>query len=148
MCYNNSSANIKLSKAQLHEIGQSGGFLGTLLRPLLKNGLPLMKNILKPKAKSVLVPLGLTPAASETDAAIHKKMFRSGNMKLIIFNEEMNDITKTVKSLEVSGLFIKGVSKIIKNKAKEQKGRFLNMLFDTLGASLLEELGDKGKEYR
>ena len=75
-------------------------------------------------------------------------MFRSGNMKLIIFNEEMNDITKTVKSLEVSGLFIKGVSKIIKNKAKEQKGRFLNMLFDTLGASLLEELGDKGKEYR
>ena len=75
-------------------------------------------------------------------------MFRSGNMKLIIFNEEMNDITKTVKSLEVSGLFIKGVSKIIKNKAKEQKGRFLNMLFDTLGASLLEELGDKGKKYR
>ena len=74
---NNSSANIKLSKTQLHKIGQSGGFLGRLLGPLLKTGLPLIGNVLKPLAKSVLIPLGLTAAASTTDAAIHKKMFGS-----------------------------------------------------------------------
>ena len=70
---NNSSAKIKLSKTQLHKIGQSRGFLGRILRPLQKTGLPLMKNVLKPLAKSVLIPLGLTAAASATDAAIHKK---------------------------------------------------------------------------
>ena len=57
----------------MHKIGQSGGFLGELVTPLLKTGFPLMKNVLKPLAKSVLVPLGLTAAASGTDAAIHKK---------------------------------------------------------------------------
>ena len=69
----NSSANIKLSKTQLHKIGQSGRFLGGLVTPLLKTGLPLMKNVLKPLAKSILIPLRLTAAASGTDAAIHKK---------------------------------------------------------------------------
>ena len=74
---NGSSANIKLSKTQLHKIGEPGGFLGRLLAPLLKTGLPLMKNVPKPLAKSVLIPLGLTAAASATDAAIHKKVFGS-----------------------------------------------------------------------
>ena len=74
----NSSANIKLSKAQLYKTGQSGGFLGRLLGRLLKTDLPLMKNLLKPLAESVLIPLGLTAAASATDAAIHKKIFESG----------------------------------------------------------------------
>ena len=60
------------------KIGESGGFLGRLLEPLLKNGLPLMKNVLNPLAKSVLMPLGIPAAASATDAAIHRKMFRSG----------------------------------------------------------------------
>ena len=69
---NNSSANIKLSKTQLHKIGQSWGFLGTLLGPLLKIGLHLMKNVFKPLAKSVSIPLGLRAAASATDADIHK----------------------------------------------------------------------------
>ena len=90
---NNSSANIKLSKTQLHRIGQSGECLDRLLGPLLKAGLPLMKNVLKPLAKRVLIPLGLT-AASATDAAIHKKMLGSGFTKLKISNEEMNDIMK------------------------------------------------------
>ena len=72
---NNSWANIKLSKTQLHKIWQSGGFLGRPLWPLLKTGLPLMKNVLKPLAKIVLIPLGLTGAASATDTAIHAKMF-------------------------------------------------------------------------
>ena len=79
----------------------------------------------KPLAKSVLIPLGLTAAASATDAAIHKKMFRSGFTTLIISNEEMNEIMKVINSLEESGLLIKGVSETIKNKAKEKKEDFL-----------------------
>ena len=70
---NNSSANIKSSKTQLHKIGQSGGFLGRRLGTLLKTGLPLIGNVLKPLAKTVLIPLGLTTAASATGHAIHKK---------------------------------------------------------------------------
>ena len=93
---NGSSANIKLSKTQLHKIEQSGGFLGRLSEPLVKTGLPLMKNVLKPSAKSVLIPLGLTRSASATDAAVHKKMFGSGTTTLIISNEEINDIMKIV----------------------------------------------------
>ena len=102
---NNSSANIKLSKSQLHKIGQSGRFLGRLLGPLLKTRFPLIGDVLKPLAKIVLIPLGLTEAASATDAAIHKKMFGSGVTTLIISNEET-----------------------VKNEAKEQKGGFLRML--------------------
>ena len=75
---NGSSVNIKLSKTQLNKIVQSRKFLGRLLGPLLKTGLPLTGNVLKALAKSVLIPLGLTAAASVTDAAIHKKMFGSG----------------------------------------------------------------------
>ena len=73
---NNSSANTKLSKTQLHKIGQSGGFLGILLGPLLKTSLPLMEDILQPLSKIVLIPLGLTAAAAATtDASIQKKFF-------------------------------------------------------------------------
>ena len=86
--------------------------------------MPLTGNVLKPLAKSILIPLGLTAAASATDAGIHKKMLRSGTTKLIISNEEMNDIMKIIKSLEESGLSIKGISKTIKNEAKEQKEDF------------------------
>ena len=70
---NNTSTNIKFSKTQINKIIQSGGFLGKLLGPLLKTGLPLIKNVIKPLAKSVLIPLGLTAAASAADAGIHKK---------------------------------------------------------------------------
>ena len=70
------STDIKLSKTQLSKMIQSGGFLGRLLGPLLKTGLPLMKSVIKPLAKSVLVPLGLTAAASEADAGIYKKNLR------------------------------------------------------------------------
>ena len=91
---NGSSANIKLSKSQLHKIAQSGGFLGRLLGPLLKSGLLLIGNVLKPLAKRVLIQFGLTAAASATDAAIHKKVFGSGTRTLIISNKEMSDIMK------------------------------------------------------
>ena len=133
-------ANIKLSKAQLHKIGQSGGFLGRLLGPLLKTGLPSIGNVIKPLAKSLLITLGLTAAASARDVAIHKKMFASGFILVIISNEEMNDIMKIIKSLEETGVLIKGVSEKNKNEAKEQKGGFLVMLFGTLDASFLGNL--------
>ena len=92
----------------MHKIGLSEGFLGRLLGPLLNTGLPLIKNVLKSLAKSVLIPLGLTAKASATDAAIHKKMFRSGRHSefasrmttLIISSEERNNIMKIVKSLK------------------------------------------------
>ena len=70
---NHLSADIKLSKTQFSKMIQSGGFLGRLLSPLPKTGLPLIKNVIKPLAKSVLIPSGLTVAASTADAGIHKK---------------------------------------------------------------------------
>ena len=62
---NNMSTDLKLIL--------SGGFLSKLLGPLLKTGFPLIKNVIKPLAKSVLIPLGLTAAASAADAGMHKK---------------------------------------------------------------------------
>ena len=73
---NNSSTDIKLSKTHLSKMIQSGGCLGRLLGPLFKKGLPLMKNVIKPLAKSVLIPLGLTAAAAAADTGIHKKNLR------------------------------------------------------------------------
>ena len=73
------STDIKLSKTLLPKIIQSGGFLGRLLALLPKTGLPLIKNVIKPLAKIVLIPLGLTSAASAADAAIHKKILISQN---------------------------------------------------------------------
>ena len=121
---------------------QSGGFLGRLLGPLLRTGLPLMKSVIKPLAKSVLVPLGLIAAASAADARIHKKILGSGHndTTLIISNDEIEDILKIVRSLEDSGLLLKRVSETIQNEAKEQKGGFLSMLLGTLGASSLGDM--------
>ena len=99
-----------------------------------------MKNVLKPLVKCVLIPLGLTAAASASDAAIHKKVFGSDTTILIISNEEMNDIMKIIKTLEGSGLLIKDVKETIKNEAKGQKRGFLSMLLGTLDASLLGNL--------
>ena len=103
----------------MHKIGQSGWFLGRLLRPLLKTGLTFIGNVLKPLSKRVLILWGLTTATRATDAAIHKKMFGSG-VTLIISNEEINEIMKIVKSLERSSLLIKSISEIIKKQTKEQ----------------------------
>ena len=68
---NHLSTDIKLSKTQFSKIIQSGGFLGKLLGPSLKTGLPLIKNVIKPLAKNILIPLGLTAAVSAVDAGIH-----------------------------------------------------------------------------
>ena len=135
---NNSSVDIKFSKSQLSKMIQSGGFLGKLLGPLLKTGLPLIKNVITPLAKSALIPLGLTAAASAEDAGIHQKILGSGNnATLIISNKDMDDLIKIVKSLEDSGLLLKGVTESVQNEIKKQKGGFLSMLLGKLRASLL-----------
>ena len=133
---------------------QSGGFLGSLLGPLLKTGLPLIKNVIKPLAESFLIPLGLTAAASVADPGIHKKILGSGQNRplsfashsnlpsttLIISNNDMEDLIKKIKSLEYSDLLLNGVTETVQNEIKGQKGGFLSMLLGTLGANLLGNL--------
>ena len=119
---------------------QLGGFLGNLLRKLAG---PLMK-VVVPLAKNVLASLGISAAMCSTDGSIKKKMLGSGMTTLIISNDEMNDILKIVKSLENSGLLLKGVSETIQHEAKEQREGFLSMLLGTLGASLLGDILSKG----
>ena len=137
---NNLATDIKLSKAQIKKLIQSGGFLGKLLSKLAG---PLMK-VAMPLAKNVLAPLGLTAATSAIDGSILKKMHGSG-VKLIIEQEDMKGIMKIIEVLENSGILLKGVSKTIENETKEQRGGFLSMLLGTLGASLLGNLLTGGK---
>ena len=94
-----------------------------------------MKNVIKPLAKRILIPLGLTAAASAAGAGIHKKKnLGSGTTTLIISNDEMKDVIKIVKFLEDSGWLLKGVSETVQNEAKKQKRWFLSMI---LGVSML-----------
>ena len=104
-----------------------------------------MKNVLKPLAKIVLTPLGITAVASARYAAIQKKTLESCMATVIISNEKTNDIMKIV-NLEESGLLIQGVSETnkiietIKNEAKKKKKQkevFLGMLLSTLTTTLL-----------
>ena len=135
------ATDIKLSKAQIKKLIQSGGFLGKLLSKLAG---PLMI-VAVPLAKNVLAPLGLTAAMSAIDGSIQKKMHGSG-VKLIIEEEDMNDIIKIIEELENSGILLKGISKTIENETKEQRAGFLSVLLGTSGASLLRDLltGVKG----
>ena len=137
---NHSSIDIKLSKTQLSKMIQSGSFLGNLLGKLAG---PLMK-VAMPLAKNVFAPLGLSAAMSAIDGSIKKKILGTGTTTLIISNDEMDDILKIVKSLENSGVLLKGVSETIQHEAKEQRGGFLGMLLGTLGASLLGDVLSKG----
>ena len=107
---------------------QEEGFLDNFLGPLIKVGWPLTKNILKPLANSALIPLGLTTAASVTNAGIQNKNYGFCMTALIISNKEMKDTMKIVKSLEEFGSLIKGFNEKIEIEAKEQKGGFLGML--------------------
>ena len=100
---NKPSTDINLSKTQLSKMIQSGGFLDRLLGPSLKTGSPLIKNVIKPLAKRVLIPLGLTAAASVANAGIHEKILGFGRSSApktttaIISNDEMKDIIEKVK---------------------------------------------------
>ena len=120
---NNTSTDLKFSRAQISKIIQSGQFLWSLLSKL---AVPLMK-VAIPLAKNVLAPLGITAAASAIDAGIQKKIHGSGTTTLIISNEEMNDIMKIVQALEDSNILLKGDKKAIKNETKEKNGEFLGM---------------------
>ena len=113
-----------------------GKLLSKLAGPLIKVAMPLAKN--------VLAPLGLTAAMSAIDGSIKKKIHGSG-VKLIIEQEDRNDIIKVIEALENSGILLKGVTKTIENETKEQRGEFLSMLLGTLGASLLGNLLTGGK---
>ena len=124
------ATDIKLSKTQLSKMIQSEGCLGRLPGPLLKTGLPLIKNVIKSLAKSILITLGRTAAAWAADAGIHKRILGSGhnrpsssashNTALIVSNNEMEDVVKIVKSLEDSGLLLKGVTETVQKEVKEQ----------------------------
>ena len=103
-------------------------FLPKLIKPAISLG------------KNILAPLGLCAAMSGTNAAIQKKIYGLGNTTLIISDNCMNDLIKIVKALEEQDILLKGISKIIKNETKEQKGGFLSMLLGTLSASLLGNL--------
>ena len=129
---NNLATDIKLSRAQIKKLIQSGGFLGKILSKLAG---PLMK-VAMPLAKNVLAPLDLTAAMSAIDGSIQKKIHGS-EVKLIIEQEDMNDIIKIIEALEHSGILLKGETKTIENETKEQRGGFLSMLLGFLGASLL-----------
>ena len=138
------STNLKLSKAQISKIIESGGFLWSLMKVEI------------PLAKNVLASLGITAAGSAIDERIKKnktkqktKKKQKKNMVLeeqlqtnfsTISNEKMNGIIKILQALEDSNILLKGITKTIKNETKKQKGRFLSMLLGTLGASLLGNL--------
>ena len=96
--------------------------------PLMTSGLSLMKNLLTILTKSVLSLLGLSARISAADVATQKKIYGSGTTALIISNEEMGDITEIVKSLEESGLLIKGASETIKNEAKGKRRISFNVV--------------------
>ena len=117
------SIDMKLPKAQISKIVQSGGFLGLLSNiagPLMKVALPL--------AKSVFALLGITAAASAIDAGIRKKIHGSGTATLVISNKQLDDILKIVQALENSNILLKGVTETVKNETKHQSGGFLSML--------------------
>ena len=133
---NNLATDIKFSKAHIKKLIQSGEFLGKLLSKLAG---PLMKVAL-PLATNVLAPLGLTAAMSAIDGSIQEKIHGS-RVKLIIEQEDMNDIMKIIEALENSGILLKGVTKTIENESKQQRGGFLGMPLGTLGNLLT---GGKG----
>ena len=145
---NNLLANIKLRKSQLCKIIQLRGFLDRFLGSLQKTGLPIMKNVLQPLAKSFLMPLGLETAGSAADAGIHKKnlKLRSYSTNNIKWRNGRHYGSSLLKSLKDYCLLIKALAKQLKMKkkttkrTKEQKGGFLGVLLGTLGAILLENM--------
>ena len=139
---NHLATDIKLSKTQLSKIIQLGVFLGRLIGPLLKTRLSLIKNVIKTIAKSVSIPHGLTAAASAQMQEYIKKILGSGNNNnttLIISNNEMENIVRIVKSLEDSGLLLKGVTETVQNEAKEQKRGYFSMLLGTIRCKFIRK---------
>ena len=131
------SANMKLSKKHFSKKIHVGEFPGTNIGTLMKAGLPLIKNIIKPLAKSLPVPLRLTAAAPPPDASFLQIILVSRTTPLTISNKEKEDIKKIIRYFEEFDLLIHYVSKRIKNEASEEKGGFLGTLLCRLDTSLL-----------
>ena len=133
---NNMSTDLKLSKTQTSQTIQFGWFLGSSLSklagPLIKVAFRLTKNI--------LAQLGITAAASAIDTEIQKTIHGSGTTTLVISNKQMNDIMKIIQTLEDSNILLRGVTKVLKNEAREQRGGFIETLVSTLWSTLLENL--------
>ena len=138
---NNIQADLKLSKAQIFKIIQSGGFLGSLLSRLASS----LVKVAVPLAKKYFTSIRNCSSCFSNWCRNSKTKHGSGITPLIISNEEMNDIMKILQALEDSNILLKRVTKTIKNKTKEQKWGFLSMLLGKLEANLL---GNKlaGKE--
>ena len=113
------ATNIKLSKAQIKKLIQSGGFLGKLLSKLAG----LLMKVAMPLAKNVLAPLGLTAGMSAIGGSIQKKIHGSG-IKLIIEEEDTKDIMKIIEALENSGILLKEQVKQLKMKLKNKEEDF------------------------
>ena len=121
---NSLSRYIKLPNTQISKIIQSGGFLARHFGPLIKAGLSMMKNVLTPLPRNVLMPLGLTAAASTSSAETHKNILgsgASGTAILIISNKKMRKVMEIGKSLEVSSMLIKCVTQTIENEMENKK---------------------------
>ena len=103
---NNISADIELSKTEISEISQSGGFQVHYL------------------AWRSLAPLEVTATASAIDAGIQKKIYGSGTKTLISSNEEMNDLINIVQPLDDSNVLLKRITKTTENKKKNKRGDF------------------------
>ena len=124
--------DIKLSKAELSKIIQSGGFLSALLRKLAD----LLMKIGVPLAKILLTSLTTMASASTIGGSIQRKM-RGKGINLASSNEDMDDTIRIIKLLNKSSVWMHGVGETVKHEIKKQEGRFLGMLLRTLGASML-----------
>ena len=133
----NLSANMKLSTTHFSKKIHVGEFPGINIGALMKAGLPLIKNIIKPLAKSLPVPLRLTAAAPPPDASFLQIILVSRTRPLTISNKEKEDIKKIIRYFEEFDLLIHYVSKRIKNETSEEKGGFLGTLLCRLDTSLL-----------
>ena len=133
----NLSANMKLSTTHFSKKIHVGEFPGINIGTLMKAGLPLIKNIIKPLAKSLPVPLRLTAAPPPPDASFLQIILVSRTTPLTISNKEKEDIKKIIRYFEEFDLLIHYVSKRIKNETSEEKGGFLGTLLCRLDTSLL-----------
>ena len=133
----NLSANMKLSTTHFSKKIHVGECPGINIGTLMKAGLPLIKNIIKPLAKSLPVPLRLTAAAPPPDASFLQIILVSRTTPLTISNKEKEDIKKIIRYFEEFDLLIHYVSKRIKNETSEEKGGFLGTLLCRLDTSLL-----------
>ena len=136
---NNVSTDIKFSKAQIYNIIQSGGSFGSWLANF---GKKVLTNIAVPLARDNLPGFASNLPSNAINKLERKNkckgIFKSKKRIYFILNEDMNDITKIIKSLEDSSVLIDGVTETGKDEIKKQEGGFLGVLLVPLAASLVQ----------